>query len=145
MRMSLPDVTPPSAVAASVELEIDSELQPGTAVGEYIIESKLGQGGMASVYAGVQPVIGKKVAVKVMSRQLCLDPVQVERGFRRAEEIFRDRELVFWLAVVELEHGEWLAGVGRQEEASPLLAESSEIFEQLVAILLAAILQQGSF
>ena len=84
--MSLPDVTEPSA-PASVELAIDSELQPGTTVGEYTIESKLGQGGMASVYAGVQPVIGKKVAVKVMSRQLCLDPVQVERFVQEARAV----------------------------------------------------------
>ena len=87
MRMSLPDVTPPSADTASVELEIDSELQPGTSVGEYTIESKLGQGGMASVYAGVQPVIGKKVAVKVMSRQLCVDPVQIERFVQEARAV----------------------------------------------------------
>jgi eukaryotic-like serine/threonine-protein kinase len=85
--MSLPDVTEPSAERSSVELEIDSELQPGTSVGEYTIESKLGQGGMASVYAGVQPVIGKKVAVKVMSRQLCLDPVQVERFVQEARAV----------------------------------------------------------
>ena len=85
--MSLPDVTEPSAERASVQLEIDSELQPGTWVGEYQIESKLGQGGMASVYAGTQPVIGKKVAVKVMSRQLCLDPVQVERFIQEARAV----------------------------------------------------------
>jgi len=86
MRMSLPDVTEPSA-PASVELAIDSELQPGTTVGEYQIESKLGQGGMASVYAGVQPVIGKKVALKVMSRHLCVDPVQVERFVQEARAV----------------------------------------------------------
>jgi serine/threonine-protein kinase len=85
--MSLPDVTEPSADTASVQLEIDSELQPGTSVGEYQIESKLGQGGMASVYAAVQPVIGKKVAVKVMSRQLCVDPVQVERFVQEARAV----------------------------------------------------------
>jgi serine/threonine-protein kinase len=85
--MSLPEATEPSAERASVQLEIDSELQPGTWVGEYKIESKLGQGGMASVYAGTQPVIGKKVAVKVMSRQLCLDPVQVERFVQEARAV----------------------------------------------------------
>jgi tRNA A-37 threonylcarbamoyl transferase component Bud32 len=85
--MSLPDVTEPSADGASVALEIDSELQPGTSVGEYQIESKLGQGGMASVYAGIQPVIGKKVAIKVMSRQLCVDPVQVERFVQEARAV----------------------------------------------------------
>ncbi|HEX6835940.1 MAG TPA: serine/threonine-protein kinase [Polyangia bacterium] len=84
--MSLPDVTEPSA-PASVELAIDSELQPGTTVDEYQIESKLGQGGMASVYAAMQPVIGKKVALKVMSRHLCVDPVQVERFVQEARAV----------------------------------------------------------
>jgi len=80
------DATIPSA-PSNIELEIDSELQPGTWVGEYQIESKLGQGGMATVYAGLQPVIGKKVAVKVMSRHLCVDPVQVERFVQEARSV----------------------------------------------------------
>ena len=78
------DTTEPGS---SVELQIDSELGPGMIVGEYRIESKLGQGGMATVYAGTQPVIGKKVAVKVMSRQLCVDPVQVERFVQEARSV----------------------------------------------------------
>jgi serine/threonine-protein kinase len=81
------DDTRTDSVGPSVELEVDSELQPGTWIGEYQIEAKLGQGGMASVYAGVQPVIGKKVAVKVMSRRLCLDPVQVERFMQEARAV----------------------------------------------------------
>jgi eukaryotic-like serine/threonine-protein kinase len=81
-----PDVTVPSA-PSNIELEIDSELQAGTSVGEYQIESKLGQGGMATVYAGAQPVIGKKVAIKVMNRHLCVDPVQVERFVQEARSV----------------------------------------------------------
>src|ERR1043166_4351439 len=83
------DTTAPMSAEASalVELEIDSELTPGTLIGEYRIESKIGEGGMASVYAGTQPVIGKKVAVKVMNRQLCVDPVQVERFVQEARAV----------------------------------------------------------
>src|SRR5207248_11730206 len=62
-------------------------LLPGTQVGEYVVESKLGQGGFASVYAATQPIIGKRAAIKVMSRQLCLDPVQVERFVQEARAV----------------------------------------------------------
>jgi hypothetical protein len=61
------------------------------------------------------------------------DSGSAEKGFRHAAEIFGDHELVFWLAVTQLEHGEWLADHGRREEAEPLLAEASETFERLEA------------
>jgi len=35
--------------------------------------------------------------------------------------------------VTQLEHGEWLAGQGRRDEAEPLLAEARETFERLEA------------
>jgi hypothetical protein len=35
--------------------------------------------------------------------------------------------------VVLVEHGEWLAGRGRDDDAEPLLAEAREIFERLRA------------
>jgi hypothetical protein len=37
------------------------------------------------------------------------------------------------MAATQLEHGEWLTGQGRAEEAEPLLVEAREIFEQLEA------------
>jgi hypothetical protein len=37
------------------------------------------------------------------------------------------------VAVTRLEHGEWLAGEGRAEEAEPLFAEARELFERLDA------------
>jgi serine/threonine-protein kinase len=42
------------------------DLQPGDRVGEYEIVGVLGRGGFAVVYEGVHPVIGKRVAVKVL-------------------------------------------------------------------------------
>ena len=53
--------------------------------------------------------------------------------FTAATELFRERSLMFWLAVTLLEHGELLASEGRAGDAEPLLAESREIFEQLEA------------
>jgi tetratricopeptide (TPR) repeat protein len=57
----------------------------------------------------------------------------VERPFKAATRIFREFGILFWLAVTLLEHGEWLSGEGRLEEAEPLFAEAREIFERLEA------------
>jgi class 3 adenylate cyclase/tetratricopeptide (TPR) repeat protein len=57
----------------------------------------------------------------------------VEQGFKTAEAVFREYGLIFYLAVAELEHGEWLTAQGRADDAEPLLAEAREIFERLEA------------
>ncbi len=41
----------------------------GRKVGDYILEELVGKGGMAAVYRAVHPLIGKRVAVKVMLKQ----------------------------------------------------------------------------
>jgi hypothetical protein len=57
----------------------------------------------------------------------------VEPGLERAAEIFRGLGVPFYLAVAELDRGEWLSGQGRSGEAEPLLSEAQEIFERLGA------------
>jgi class 3 adenylate cyclase/predicted ATPase len=57
----------------------------------------------------------------------------VDESFRTAEALFREHELVFYEAVTELEHGEWLLAQGRGGEAEPLLAHAREVFERLEA------------
>jgi tetratricopeptide (TPR) repeat protein len=56
-----------------------------------------------------------------------------EAGYATAESIFREHELPFWLAVVQLEHGELLVEAGRLDDAGPLLAEAQQTFERLAA------------
>jgi class 3 adenylate cyclase/tetratricopeptide (TPR) repeat protein len=56
-----------------------------------------------------------------------------EGRFRISENILREHELPFWLAVVQLEHAELLVGSARAEEAAPLVAEARETFERLGA------------
>jgi serine/threonine-protein kinase len=87
-----PMVTPPPVAVAmpalKLVLERDSgDLKPGTSVGEYVVRSKLGEGGMGTVYAGVQPIIGKKVAIKVLSRQVAHDPDVVKRFIAEARAV----------------------------------------------------------
>jgi hypothetical protein len=45
----------------------------------------------------------------------------------------RDIGAVFWLAVTELEHAEWLVARGRLDEADQLAAAAVQTFERLAA------------
>ncbi len=48
-------------------------------IGQYVIEARLGEGGMGEVYRADQPEIGRKVAIKVLHPHLFRDPETVER------------------------------------------------------------------
>jgi tetratricopeptide (TPR) repeat protein len=61
------------------------------------------------------------------------DNETAEAGYTAAAEIFREVERPFNVAVVSLEHAEWLVGEGRADEAKPLLEEARTIFERLRA------------
>ncbi len=57
----------------------DYDIGPGTKLGEYQLEHKLGQGGMGVVYEAVHPLIGKRAAIKILKKELCADPGSLER------------------------------------------------------------------
>ena len=59
------------------------------------------------------------------------DVQSADAGFAATERLYRVTP--FRLAVVLVEHAEWLAAEGRAEEAEPLLDESREVFERLGA------------
>ena len=64
-----------------------ARLPPGTAVGEYVVNRFLGAGAMGEVYAGVHPVIGKAVAIKVLRHELASSAEAAERFIREARAV----------------------------------------------------------
>src|SRR5690349_5954708 len=69
------------------EHEWPEELPSGALVGEYEIEGVIGRGGMGTVYAARHPLIGKKAAVKVISRELSANPLTVDRFVLEARSV----------------------------------------------------------
>jgi len=59
----------------------------GKSIGNYLIKSKLGEGGMGAVYLGEHPLIGKKVAVKVLLEELAAKEDIVQRFFNEAKAV----------------------------------------------------------
>ena len=59
----------------------------GTRVGNYEIKEKLGEGGMGAVYMGEHPLIGKRVAIKVLLEELVAKEEVVSRFFNEAKAV----------------------------------------------------------
>ncbi len=79
---TLAAVTEPRAVGDG-----ESRLAAGTPVGEYVVERFIGAGAMGEVYAGRHPVIGKRVAVKVLRHELAASAEAAERFIREARAV----------------------------------------------------------
>jgi tRNA A-37 threonylcarbamoyl transferase component Bud32 len=62
-------------------------LDPGTKVGDYVVERVIGGGAMGEVYAGKHPVIGKRVAIKVLRHELATSSEAAERFIREARAV----------------------------------------------------------
>ncbi len=59
----------------------------GKKVGEYDVLAQIGVGGMGVVYSGLQPMIGKKVAIKVLLPHLSNEPELVGRFLSEARAV----------------------------------------------------------
>ncbi|HEY1550426.1 MAG TPA: protein kinase [Kofleriaceae bacterium] len=118
----------------------DPDLAPGSAVGEYRIDRKIGRGAFGSVYQASHPVIGKLVAIKILARKYSVEPEMINRFVTEARAVnqIRHRNIIDIFSfgtlpdgrafyVMELLEGETLqtrlARVGRLSlsEALPIL------------------------
>jgi serine/threonine-protein kinase len=83
------------------------DLAEGQKVGEYVVEHKIGQGGFGSVFSAKHPLIGKRAAVKVLSRKYSADPEVVSRFVAEARAVnqIRDRHIIDIFGFGELEDG----------------------------------------
>jgi len=78
----------------SIDLSLNPEGAPpgreslvGVVLGGFKLTRLLGTGGMGSVYLGEHQMIGSKVAVKVLHRELSANPSQVERFLAEAKAV----------------------------------------------------------
>jgi eukaryotic-like serine/threonine-protein kinase len=95
-------MTTPSAVGSN-----DADLAPGTAVGEYVIEDKIGAGGFGTVFRAGHPLIGKQVAIKVLSRAYSAQPEMVSRFVAEARSVnqIRHRNIIDIFGFGQLDDG----------------------------------------
>jgi serine/threonine-protein kinase len=125
------------------------ELAPGTKVGEYVIERKIGQGGMGAVYAAIHPLISKKAAIKVINAELGTDPEIVARFVQEARSVNQigHPNIVDVFAFGQLPDGrsyfvmEFLQGESLRDVVSRpsiALGESLQILDEIAAALEAA-------
>ena len=86
--------TSPAKTVQSMEDPSDSLV--GLKLGEYELRQRIGVGGMGLVYDGIQPLIGKRVAVKVLRPELAAAEEQVARllAEARAVNAIRHRGIV---------------------------------------------------
>src|SRR5689334_6941413 len=56
-------------------------------LGEYVVEALVASGGMGMVYRAHHPVIGRKVAIKVLRPSFASDPEAMSRFLKEARAI----------------------------------------------------------
>ncbi len=64
-----------------------SLIAAGQSIGNYVVLSKIGTGGMGAVYLAEHPTIGKRVALKVIHRELAGNREVVQRFFQEAKAV----------------------------------------------------------
>jgi eukaryotic-like serine/threonine-protein kinase len=123
--------------AGSATPNAEEDLAPGTRVGEYVVETKLGEGGFGAVFRATHPLIGKTAAVKVLNREFSANQEMVSRFMAEARAVnqIRHRNIIDIFAfgalpdgrqyyIMELLEGlpldQHLSRVGRLDLASAL-------------------------
>lgn len=66
---------------------LGTKLSAGTKVGEFQILARIGEGGMGTVYSAVHPIIGKKVAIKVLAARLAKNKNAIRRFVLEARAV----------------------------------------------------------
>lgn len=69
------------------EVEQSSSLAPGTRVGAYVVEERIGAGGFGEVFRARHPVIGSEVAIKVLNARYSADAEAVARFVAEARAV----------------------------------------------------------
>jgi serine/threonine protein kinase len=66
---------------------LSMNLAPGSNVGEYVLQRRLGVGGMGEVWKAHQPTIGKTVAIKVLTQESAKSKKSIARFIQEARAV----------------------------------------------------------
>jgi len=90
--------------------EVSRVIKPGTIVGEYRVQRKLGEGGMGEVYLAVHETLRRRVVLKGLHPQYLSDATVCERLKREAEAMARltHPNIVALYNYLETEHGSFI-------------------------------------
>ncbi len=122
----------------------------GLRIGEYELRQRIGVGGMGLVYDGIQPLIGKRVAVKVLRPELAAADEQVARllAEARAVNAIRHRGIVDIFGFGQVPDGrqyiimEYLEGIALDaylaEKGRMPVSEALEVLDEVLSALGAA-------
>jgi serine/threonine protein kinase len=137
----------PLAKASSTAKQ--GEIAPGTQIGEYEVETKIGEGAMGTVYRAIHPAIHKRVAIKIMTPKLFDEPESVKRFVAEARAVaaIEHPGIVDVFGFGRIPDGrtylvmEWLEGksLGARLQEGPLAyTEACEIIRHIARALEAA-------
>lgn len=138
----------PGANSSSPQVRRDALV--GQTLSDYVIEEKIGVGGMGVVYRAVQPMIGKQVAIKVLRQDVVTDPRDVERLLEEARIVnqIKHRGIINIFGAGSLEDGrhylimELLEGESleqkMQREGRIALPDAVAILDEVLSALAAA-------
>ena len=121
----------------------------GLTIGRWRLARVLGEGGMGRVYLAVQPAIGSRVAIKVLSEACARDRALVDRFFAeaRAVNLVRHEHIVGVLDLAWLDDGrpyivmEYVAGTtlgALIQRGPPPLASTAALIGEVLSALAAA-------
>ena len=126
-----------------------TDLPEGLEVGEYRVLRKIGEGGMGAVYAAIHPVIGKRVAIKVLAPHIAKHPELVRRFIDEARAVNKighpnivDIFSFGWLAdqrhYFAMEYLEGLSLADRMKAGTIEIVEARRLLGQICGALEAA-------
>jgi serine/threonine-protein kinase len=150
--MSPRNTVNPTQPALSVMIDEALEQDPliGLKIGEYELRQRIGVGGMGLVYDGIQPLIGKRVAVKVLRPELAAASEQVARllAEARAVNAIRHRGIIDIFGFGQVPDGrqyivmEYLEGQALDaylvDKGKLSIAETLDILDEVLSALGAA-------
>ncbi|HMR79196.1 MAG TPA: serine/threonine-protein kinase, partial [Polyangiaceae bacterium] len=123
----------------------EGELAPGTTVGQYVVEKRIGAGGMGEVYQAMHTGLNKRVAIKTLRSEHANNEVVLGRFLREGQVASRIRHpnvvditdvgVIGDLPcmVMEFMQGEALSDLLKREKKLPL----TEVIEWLLPVIAA--------